>query len=188
MRIRLSRRDFIARTVAASSTTALLGGGALRSFAAEASAPPIVVFSKVYQELKLDFDEAAAVTAEAGIDGIDCPVRPGGEILPAHVAQQLPEYAAALKKRSLQVPLLTTGITGISSPGTEVILRTAKQVGVQFYRLGFVLRKPELPVSVHLSWVPRDTPPPHWAELPVSVQLYNVQSSAPPPPPSIASP
>jgi len=147
MRIRLSRRDFIARTVAASSTTALLGGGALRSFAAEASAPPIVVFSKVYQELKLDFDEAAAVTAEAGIDGIDCPVRPGGEILPAHVAQQLPEYAAALKKLSLQVPLLTTGITGISSPGTEVILRTAKQVGVQFYRLGFVLRKPELPVS-----------------------------------------
>ena len=151
MRIRLSRRDFIARTVAASSTTALLGGGALRGFAAEASPPPIVVFSKVYQELKLDFDEAAAVTAEAGIDGIDCPVRPGGEILPAQVARQLPEYAAALKQRGLQVPLLTTAITGLSSPGAEDILRAGKQAGAQFYRLGFVLRKPGVPVSQQVS-------------------------------------
>jgi sugar phosphate isomerase/epimerase len=136
----LSRREFIARALAASSTTALGGASALPVLAEEKSSLPIVVFSKVYQTLKLNFDDAAAVTAEAGIDGIDCPVRPGGEILPEHVTGELPQYAAAMRKRGLQLPLLTTGITSVSSPCAEDILRTAKKLGVQFYRLGFVIR------------------------------------------------
>ncbi len=144
---KLSRREFITGTVVASSATALCGAGALPAFAAGSWPPPIVVFSKVYQDLKLNFDEAAALTAEAGIDGIDCPVRPGGEFLPENAARELPEYAAALKKRGLQVPLLTTAITDVSSPCAEDILRTAKKLGVQYYRLGFVLRKPDVPAG-----------------------------------------
>lgn len=138
---KLSRREFIGRTLAASASIPLCAGSALSGLAAETFSPPIVVFSKVYQTLKLNFDEAAALTAEAGIDGIDCPVRPGGEVLPEHVARQLPEYAAALRKRGLQLPLLTTAITGVSSPCAEDILCTAKKLGVQFYRLGFVIRE-----------------------------------------------
>lgn len=138
---KLSRREFIGRTLAASASIPLCAGTALSGLAAETFSPPIVVFSKVYQTLKLNFDEAAALTAEAAIDGIDCPVRPGGEVLPEHVARQLPEYAAALRKRGLQLPLLTTAITGVSSPCAEDILRTAKKLGVQFYRLGFVIRE-----------------------------------------------
>ena len=144
---RHSRREFIARTALASSATVLCGPRALPSFAAEAWPPPIVVFSKVYQQLKLDFDEAAALTAEVGIDGIDCPVRPGGEILPENVAGALPDYAAALKNRGLQLLLLTTAITSISSPYAEDIVRTVKKLDVQFYRLGFVMRKPDVPAS-----------------------------------------
>jgi len=138
---RLSRRDFIARTVAASSTVALCGGSALPVLADGTPASPIVVFSKVYQELKLSFDDAAAVTAEAGLDGIDCPVRPGGEVLPEGVTADLPRYAAALRERGLQLPLLTTAITSVSSPRAEGILRTAKKLGVKFYRLGFIIRE-----------------------------------------------
>ena len=81
------------------------------------------------------------MTAEAGIDGIDCPVRPGGEIVPEHVIGELPQYAAALRKRGLQLPLLTTAITGVSSPCAEDILRTAKKLGVEYYRLGFIIRE-----------------------------------------------
>ena len=143
----LSRREFITRTLAASSTAALCGTSALPVFAEQKSSLPIVVFSKVYQELKLDFDAAAALTAEAGVDGIDCPVRPGGEVLPEHVIDELPQYAAALRKRGLQLPLLTTAITSIASPRTEDILRTAKKLGVQFYRLGFVIREPDASVG-----------------------------------------
>jgi sugar phosphate isomerase/epimerase len=139
----LSRRDFIARTVVATTTTAL-GGGRL-GFSAEQWPPSILVFSKVYQELELGFEAAAALTAEAGLNGIDCTVRPGGEILPEHAARELPQYAAALSKRGLQVPLLTTAILSVSSPHAEEILRTAKQVGVQYYRLGFANTQTDAP-------------------------------------------
>jgi sugar phosphate isomerase/epimerase len=101
----------------------------------------IVVFSKVYQELNLGFDEAASLTNEAGLDGIDCPLRPGGEISPDRAAEDLPRYVSALRKFSLQMPLLTTAITSNTSPHAEEILRTAKALGVQYYRLGFIERQ-----------------------------------------------
>jgi L-ribulose-5-phosphate 3-epimerase len=137
----LSRRDFINCGLAASSAMTLYGGDVFSSLAAEGAVPPIVVFSKVYQELKLSFDDAAAVTAEAGLDGVDCPVRPGGEILPEHASEEMPKYVAALGKRGLKMPLLTTAITSPSSPHAEEILRTARKLGTQFYRTGFVMRQ-----------------------------------------------
>jgi sugar phosphate isomerase/epimerase len=141
----LSRREFIARALALSSTAALWRGGARACLAAEKTVPPIVVFSKVYQALKLNYEDAAAVTAEAGLDGVDCPLRPGGEILPEHAAAEMPLYVAALRKRNLSMPLLTTAITSAASPRTEEILRTAKGFGVQYYRLGFVERQLAIP-------------------------------------------
>jgi sugar phosphate isomerase/epimerase len=141
----LSRREFIAKTLAVSSTAALCRGDVLLGRAEENASLPIVVFSKVYQELELGFDAAAALTAEAGLNGIDCTVRPGGEILPENAARELPQYDAALNKRDLQVPLLTTGIMSVSSPHAEEILRTAKKLGVQYYRLGFVNTQTDAP-------------------------------------------
>ena len=148
-----SRREFFARTVAASATTALCGAVSFRAFSAEQWPPSVVVFSKIYQDLKLNFEDAAALTAEAGMDGIDCPVRPGGEILPERAAEQMPQYAEALKKRGLQMPLLTTGITSVASPHTEEILRTAKQLGVKYYRLGFTNKQADVPPGKQVSEV-----------------------------------
>jgi sugar phosphate isomerase/epimerase len=150
---KLSRREFIARTVVAASAAALCGTGAIPAFSAEQWPPSVVVFSKIYQDLKLNFEDAAALTAEAGLDGIDCPVRPGGEILSEHAAKEMPEYAAVLKKRNLQLPLLTTGITSVASPHTEEILRAAKQLGVQYYRLGFTNKQPDAPPGKQVSEV-----------------------------------
>jgi sugar phosphate isomerase/epimerase len=140
----LSRREFISRTLAASSAVTLCGSRVMPGFAAQSVVPPIVVFTKVYQELNLNFDDAAAVTAEAELDGVDCPVRPAGEILPERAQEDMPKYVAALGKRGLKMPLLTTAITSPSSPHTEDILRTAKKVGVQFYRTGFVMREKDI--------------------------------------------
>jgi sugar phosphate isomerase/epimerase len=124
----------------ASAAMACFRGGRFVLEAAE-FAPPIVVFTKVCQTLKLSFEDVAAVTAEAGLDGVDCPVRPGGEIEPERAAEELQRYAETLKARHLGVPLLTTAITRPSSPHAEEILRTAKKVGVQFYRVGFIERE-----------------------------------------------
>ena len=124
----------------ASAGIAGLRGGAFSALAAE-FAPPIVVFTKVCQTLKLGFADVAAVAAEAGLDGVDSPVRPGGEIEPERAAEELERYAEALKARHLGIPLLTTAITSPSSPYAEEILRTAKKVGVRFYRVGFIERE-----------------------------------------------
>ena len=149
----LSRREFIVRAALASSAAVLCGTGGWRAHGAERWPPQVVVFSKIYQELKLDFADAAALTAEARLGGIDCPVRGGGEILPEHAAQQMPEYAAALRKHGLQMPFITTGITSVTSPHTEEILRTAKQLGVQYYRLGFTNRQPDAASGKQVSEV-----------------------------------
>ena len=133
----LSRRDFLARAALATSAAALCRGGILPAFGAEKWSPQVAVFSKVYQELKLDFDQAAELTAEAGLDGVDCPVRPKGEIEPERAADDMPRYAEALRKHKMGMLLLTTGISSIASPHAETVLRTAKKLGILCYRLGF---------------------------------------------------
>jgi sugar phosphate isomerase/epimerase len=135
----LSRREFL---VGATLCAAGALNAALSLSAAQANRIPIVAFSKAYQPLKLDFAAAATLTKEAGLDGVDSPVRPEGEILPEHVSQELPAYAEALEKSGLALPLLTTAITGPESPQTETVLKTARRVGVKYYRLGFMDRAP----------------------------------------------
>jgi sugar phosphate isomerase/epimerase len=137
----LSRRNFIGRTALGASVIAASPYAIRSVLAAERLSPPIVVFSKVYQTLSLNFDDAAAVTAEAGLDGVDPPLRPAGEILPERATEDLPRYVQAMHKHKLQLPLLTTAIVNTSSPHAEDILRTAKKAGVQYYRLGFVDRE-----------------------------------------------
>jgi len=125
----VSRREFLA----ASAAAALWPGAAPGT---RRAAPPLAVFSKVYQELKLDFDGAAEITAEAGFEGIDCPVRPRGEIAPERAVDDMPRYADALRKRKVDMLLLATEITSVASPHAENILRTAKKLGIRHYRLG----------------------------------------------------
>jgi sugar phosphate isomerase/epimerase len=139
----ITRRHFL--DVTSRSAATVLGAGCM-SLAANTSLadknpagrlPPIVVFSKVYQELKLDFEQAAEVTVEAGLDGIDCPVRPGGEIEPAQAAEAIPRYAAALAKHGTRMRLVTSGILGVDSPNALDILAAAKKLEIRYYRLGF---------------------------------------------------
>jgi sugar phosphate isomerase/epimerase len=144
----LSRRAFLARSAALSAAATLLGPRLLAAAAPGGSGkPPLVVFSKVYQELKLSFAQAAELTADAGLDGIDCPVRPGGEILPERATEDLPRYAALLRQRGLSMPLITTGITSADSPHAEEILRASKKLGTKFYRLGTLYHESGTPVS-----------------------------------------
>jgi sugar phosphate isomerase/epimerase len=138
----ISRRNFLLRAGLASAGLAAVGEVGL-SQAASGPALPIVIFTKAYQPLKFSFAESAALTSEAGLDGVDIPVRPDGEIVPERVAEDLPAYAEQLRKNNLQVPLLTTAITSTESPNTEALLRSAKQAGVKFYRLGFMQREPD---------------------------------------------
>ena len=131
----MTRREFLAK--AAMGYAGTLAVVQLESFAADkAVLPPVAVFSKVYQMLKLNFEEAAALTADAGLQGVDCPVRPGGEVAPERVKDDLPRYVEALRKHNLGMPLMATGVTSLKTPHAEDVLRTAKKLGTNYYRLG----------------------------------------------------
>src|SRR5689334_21109563 len=94
-----SRRSFLQRAGLGAAGLALVGKANWFCQAAEGLSLPIVIFSKAYQPLKLNFDEAAEFTAESGLDGVDPPLRPDGEVRPERAAEDLPAYVAALRKR-----------------------------------------------------------------------------------------
>jgi sugar phosphate isomerase/epimerase len=143
------RREFITRTFAGTSLVAL---APCHCFSATATDPiPIVVFSKIYQELKLTFEEAAALTAEAGLDGVDCPVRPGGEVLPDRATDELPRYLEALHKTRMAMPMVTTGITATATPSAEAVLLAAKKAGARYYRFGFNEKLTDVPLAKQLG-------------------------------------
>jgi sugar phosphate isomerase/epimerase len=150
----LTRREFLIRTAAASG--ALAAGMISGSAADKADVPDVVVFSKIYQTLKLSYAESAALTQEAGLQGVDAAVRAGGEVLPETVKEDLPRYAEELNKRGLTMPMITTGIISAATPHAETILRTARSLGVKYYRLGVINPSNEVPLSELIGKVRED--------------------------------
>ena len=103
---------------------------------------PLCLFSKPLQWLP--YDDLAAIAAEAGFDGLDLPVRPGGHVLPERVADDLPRAVEAARKAGLAVPLATTAITSASDPLAAPVLRAARAAGITHYRMGPLAYRPEL--------------------------------------------
>ena len=96
----------------------------------------IIGFTKPFQNL--NFDDTANTVDEIGWDGVECPVRPKGQIEPERAPDELPRLVEALKKRGKELTIMTTAITAVSQPHTEQVLRTAAKLGIRRYRLGFL--------------------------------------------------
>lgn len=94
----------------------------------------------------LSYDEVADMMAECGFQGIEAAVRPGGHVLPERVEEDLPKFVEALKKRGLEITILTSGInTTGKEQHSEKVLRTAAKLGIQRYRMlwwKYDLKKP----------------------------------------------
>src|SRR6185295_3833735 len=141
-----NRRQFIKSLTAATLTASALSPCSL--LAAGKSGPwKFCAFEKPL--LCLSFDEVADVMAEAGFQGIEAAVRPGGHVLPERVEEDLPKFLEALKKRGLEITILTSGINSTSKEQhAEKVLRTAAKLGIQRYRMlwwKYDLKKPIWP-------------------------------------------
>lgn len=91
-------------------------------------------FTKVLQDLS--FEKTAEAAVEIGWDGIECPVRAKGHVLPERVEEDLPKFAAALEAKKLEILVLATDIRGADEPMTAKVLKTAAKLGIRLYRLG----------------------------------------------------
>ncbi len=97
--------------------------------------PSISFFTKPLDEYEFVF--MAETLAEAGVDGLDLTVRPGGRVEPERVNDELPKIVETAKTLGLKMPMMVTSITSIEDPVTEKLLRTAVGLGIRHYRLGY---------------------------------------------------
>jgi len=147
-----SRRDFLRMTALAAASTTLR----LSSRAAEPSTDrsPIIVFSKPFQDLGAK--ETAALVADIGWDGIECPVRSKGQLEASAAAEQLPRFLEAFSARGLTIPVVVSDITSIRQPHAEDLLRTCARVGIKRIRLGFWKYDFAQPILPQVDKVSRD--------------------------------
>jgi sugar phosphate isomerase/epimerase len=129
----LSRRQFLKHSAIATAAATLLPA-AVTAAAPDKTGPwKFCAFEKPLTFLS--FDELADLMAELGFDGIEAAVRPGGHVLPERVEEDLPKFVEALKKRGLEITILTSGIDSVDQAHTEKVLRTAAKLGIKRYRM-----------------------------------------------------
>ena len=140
-----SRRRF-AQLAAGASLSAL---AAPLSAAAPVKRWPIIGFSKPFQSLGPE--QTADTVAEIGWDGIECPVRAKGHVLPERVEEDLPKLVEALRKRGKEITIITTDVKNIAQPLTQKVLRTAAKLGIKRYRLSFWKYAKDKPIPAQLD-------------------------------------
>jgi len=126
-----------------------LSGNPLNLLRAKGDPWRIHFFSKHLQFL--DYAEAADACLAAGMNGADLTVRPGGHVLPENVERDLPLAVKAFRNAGLNIEMMASGITDPDDPLTEKVLRTASEMGIRFYRLGYYPYDPALSVVNNLE-------------------------------------
>lgn len=145
----MNRRSFIAGT-----TAAALGATALPSLA---TAGPLTqekpyefcTFIKFIQDLS--HEELARTLKEIGFDGAEVTVRKGGYIAPESAADELPKLAEVFAKHELKINIITTDIVDVESPNAQAILKTARTLGIQRYRMGFFRYDMKAPIKPQIA-------------------------------------
>jgi L-ribulose-5-phosphate 3-epimerase len=131
----LTRREFLHQSL---STT--LAASALVGLAPEEVLSygdfQISIFSKHLHWL--DWSEMASLAKEIGFDAIDLTVRPGGHVSPENVKTDLAKACQAIRRKDVDVSIITTNITSADDPLSTAILRTAAELGITHYRMGWI--------------------------------------------------
>jgi len=109
----------------------------------------IHLFSKHLQWL--DYKDMSEAAKQMGFDGLDLTVRRKGHVLPENVERDLPKAVAAMHKAGLQAEMMSTNITNIQDPTTEKILKTASQLGIKSYRMGWMKYKEDQPIAEQIE-------------------------------------
>ena len=139
----------VSRRLLIQSSAAVLAGCFLKPFhgfaEVDSALPEVSLFTKHF--LGLPYDRLAEVLAGLGVTGIEAPIRPGGHIEPAMVEDELPKLVEALKKCGVRITMLTSGINSVSDASrTEVVLRTAKALGIPRFRMNWYVYDNKKPI------------------------------------------
>ena len=146
----INRRQFTGRLLAAGLTPLARPEpqtSATNRIVVSGPGSPIVMFSKHLAELA--WKDLGTAVRQAGFDGVDLTVRPGGHVLPTRVTEDLPRAVAAIRDAGSPVLMLTTGLTKPDDPAARATFEAARAVGVPrlkagYYRYAFADARREL--------------------------------------------
>jgi sugar phosphate isomerase/epimerase len=144
-----SRRKFIKTAAAGTAGIVLSGNLSAGNILQSPKKRPIHAFTKCLQFL--NFDEMAEILAKQGFDGADLAVRPGGQVLPENVAKDLPKAIAALRKNGIDSNMITTSIVDPGDKHSIQILWTMSDLGIKYYRTGYLDYDDKLTVQQNLD-------------------------------------
>ena len=126
-----TRRELIRTAGQAALLTAVAGR---RKMSAQ-SPRVFCLFSKHLPEL--DWSDLGRAVRDAGFEGVDLTVRPGGHVLPERAADDLPRAIEAITAQGVKVPMITTDLTSASAPAARPILQAAAKSGVRYFKTGY---------------------------------------------------
>ena len=133
----MTRRGFGGALVAAGLTPvarAFGQGAAIAGVSVAGPQSPILLFSKHLPDL--GWSDLGAAVRQAGFEGVDLTVRPGGHVLPERVTDDLPRAVAAIRDAGCLVGMLTTGLTKPDATACAV-LAAARAVDVPRLKAGY---------------------------------------------------
>ena len=103
--------------------------------AGAAPARTYCLFSKHLPEL--GWAELGRAVRDAGFEGVDLTVRPGGHVLPERAAEDLPRALDAIRAQGVGVPMITTDLTSAAVPHARPLLEAAARGGVRYFKTGY---------------------------------------------------
>ena len=130
----MTRREFGKRSFALGAAAAFGAAPAARS-AAGGFRGRFCFFSKHLP--MLDWDALAGAVKPIGFDGVDLTVRPNGHVDPARAAADLPRAVDAIRRRGIEVPMITTALLSAMEPEARPILEAAGKSGVRYFKPGY---------------------------------------------------
>lgn len=145
----VTRRDFIHSGLALSGSL-LTGLNTLSEIKSEIQQDMRYhIFSKHLQFL--DFKGMADAAANLGFDGVDLTVRKGGHVAPEEVEDKLPLAVEAIADAGLRYDMMASDVNNAEEELNQRVLKTASDVGIKLYRLGYVSFSEDKPIPERLK-------------------------------------
>jgi sugar phosphate isomerase/epimerase len=85
----------------------------------------------------LSIPQACAAAKDAGFDGLDLTLRPGGHVLPENAELGLSAAKHAADDAGVTIPLVSTALSAADSPHADAIFAAAAHYGARHLKLGY---------------------------------------------------
>ncbi|MEM9161230.1 MAG: TIM barrel protein [Verrucomicrobiota bacterium] len=93
------------------------------------------LFSKCLQFM--DYEEMSEAAVQMGFDGLDLTIRPGGHVEPVRADEDLPKAVSTMSAHGLVSKMFVSRVTRVDDEAGIHSLKTASELGYEYYRLGY---------------------------------------------------